>query len=74
MNVEGFTMTQNSEVREGERRGGLINKVWGKKSCYSYHGQRLNPLLYKKLLETEKKKINNAKEKNMKFNKPCLNT
>ena len=23
-------MTQNSEVREGERRGGLINKVWGK--------------------------------------------
>ena len=60
-----------------KRRGkeGRPNKQsMGKKSCYSYHGQRLNPLLYKKLLETEKKKINNAKEKNMKFNKPCLNT
>ena len=30
MNVEGFTMTQNSEEREGERRGGLINRAWGK--------------------------------------------
>ena len=29
---------------------------------------------YKRLPVYEKKKINNTKEKNMKFNKPCLNT